>query len=473
MAQLNRYSFAGYYFNGPNVKVRQVTKGSPPLRGSNFIAPGRTGEIWTPKKHGGRMLTLEILVIDEPRGTARMIFDQIQQLAATRTQSALVNYLDSGPRTAQAEIVNWTAQDIDNVGLVFVGQLDFYLADPWFYGATVTSSVVPGNTITVGEVETNPVLVSPARSSYTITMTNATSGQPILVLNLDSNVTSITDTFATPYSWVRVDQSTNGVDLWIGTGGVGTTGVITVNNGGNYSGGAAFALAGASTAAGALAIDVHGSVQVQNNSPVSFTLTPSAAHELYFVGVKYGTNTGNGSAPVNGPLTWKWPWVTADLTGLTAAQRRYYVSWYTDPPSGVALPYAFAYAPNDGNWVAGAIVKTTGGVAATLNVTNPGNVTAEHAVLTFTGPIINPTIVNATTGTSVTFTAPVAAGTTAVIDCGASSAINNGVNAIGALTHTGATNFLPFGPGVNALTVYSSGCTGATLLTVSFAPGYV
>ena len=40
MAQLNRYSFAGYYFNQPNVKVRQVTKGSPPLRGSNFIAPG-------------------------------------------------------------------------------------------------------------------------------------------------------------------------------------------------------------------------------------------------------------------------------------------------------------------------------------------------------------------------------------------------------------------------------------------------
>jgi phage-related protein len=465
MAQLNRYSFAGYYFNQPNVKVRQVTKGSPPLRGSNFIAPGRTGEIWTPKKHGGRMLTLEILVIDEPRGTARMIFDQIQQLAATRTQSALVNYLDSGPRTAQAEIVNWTAQDIDNVGLVFVGQLDFYLADPWFYGATVSGSVTPTTTGSVGTVVQNNMPAS-NRASFTLAISGVTSGQPVIVgvSAFSFAVSSIADNFATPMTWTRIDGhgTVQFQELWIGTGGVGTSGTITVTMGGSGAcGGWAVSLAGSSTGAGLLAVDVHGNST--GTGLVTLSLTPTALGEvaIYTAGI-YG-----GSLPVA-------PWVTAPLLdgflGFAAAD----LDTYTCPPSGTALSATWTGAITTyPQFAAGALIKTSGGATATLAVTNPGTVTAEKVVIDLLGPIVNPTVANLTNSTSVTYKGTVAGSTHLIIDTGTYTVLNAGLNAVGGISHMGAAPFLTLNPGVNNLAVYGSGCSGATLLTVSFAPPWV
>ena len=469
MAQLNRYSFAGYYFNQPNVKVRQVTKGSPPLRGSNFIAPGRTGEIWTPKKHGGRMLTLEILVIDEPRGTARMIFDQIQQLAATRTQSALVNYLDSGPRTAQAEIVNWTAQDIDNVGLVFVGQLDFYLADPWFYGATVSGSVVPNAGLAFGA----PVVsnISGPRTTWTAAMTGVTSGQPIILVHATQGyttaLTSIADTFAGhAYTWTKVDSNNTGtqdLEIYIGTGGSGTSGTVTVTAPSGLIGGFAVPFTGASTGVGLAAVDVHGNASGTYPAGVALSLTPTAA--------------GEGAV-----ISWldASPYAASPIAPAPSGQVicQYSGNWvsisdlYVNPASGVALTGSLAIAPaNYGNAV-GAIVKGSGAPVA-LNVTNPGSATAEKITLDILGPLVNPTITNTTNGTSVTITASVASTKHLIVDTGAFTALNDGVNVIGSVTHSGAVPFLTLNPGLNVLQISGSAATGSTLVTVSFALGYV
>jgi hypothetical protein len=468
MAQLNRYSFAGYYFNQPNVKVRQVTKGSPPLRGSNFIAPGRTGEIWTPKKHGGRMLTLEILVIDEPRGTARMIFDQIQQLAATRTQGALVNYLDSGPRTAQAEIVNWTAQDIDNVGLVFVGQLDFYLADPWFYGATVSGSVVPTTTAASGSCVTNNV-PAPARSAVPLALTGVVSGQPIIVgySGLQYAVSSIADTFAGHYTWTKIEAVFGGaqIELWIGTGGTGTSGTVTITAAGSGEcGGWALPLSGASTAAAMAAVDVHGDGTGTNT--VWLSLTPTAAGEI----AVYASSSG-----IVGLTGLALPWVSFGLTdAIYDGARVAEIDYYLAPTSGAALAATWsASRPSPYTMQAvGAIIKTLGASAATLTITNPGTVLAEKLTLDFLGPITNPTIRNTTNGLTLAVAAQVAAGTHLIIDTGAVTVTNGVYNAIGAMTHAGASTLMALNVGANVLSLTGSNCTGSTLVSVSFAAPY-
>jgi hypothetical protein len=465
MAQLNRYSFAGYYFNQPNVKVRQVTKGSPPLRGSNFIAPGRTGEIWTPKKHGGRMLTLEILVIDEPRGTARMIFDRIQQLAATRTQGALVNYLDSGPRTAQAEIVNWMPQDIDNVGLVFVGQLDFYLADPWFYRATVTSAATAiTNTPTIGTVAGGLHFTS----GILITMANVISGQPIVIMHDGGvgpgDISSITDTFAGHYTWTKIvaQASSRYQSIWIGTGGTGTSGVITVIGAPADNGEVTWALslAGASVGVGAAAVDTSGAAGRLTTQPATLSLTPSASLEIAIASI----DAPFATSPAIG-------WSAVQTTSYPAGWQQ--ISAYLYPTSGVALPATWAL-PTGSAWdIVGIVVKAAAGSAiATLSVTNSGTATAEDITLDILGPVTNPQVVNATTGTSVAFTGAVASGKHLLIDTGAFTALNDGANVTGSVTHAGAVPFLTLAPGVNALSIYGSVAAGSPTLTVSFVAPY-
>jgi hypothetical protein len=478
MAKLNAFSFAGHFLNRPNVKVRQVTKGSPPLRGSNFVAPGRTGEIWTPKKHGGRMVSLEILVIDEPRGTALQVFDEMAQLAATRTQGALVQYLSSGARTAQAEIVNWIAQDVDTVGLVFVGQADFYLADPWFYGATVSGSVVPTAGIALGTIKYSADISGP-RTTYPIVMTGVTSGQPILLAHVAQGATSavsgIADTFATPYTWTKVESQATyqDVELWIGTGGVGTSGTITVTAASAAIGGMAQPFTGASTAAGLLAIDVHGHNSAANpgsgNPLMTLSLTPTAAGEaIVFVANQNNENIGFPDVLPSFP-----PGNILYGINYTAgpSSPMCFFRWL-NPTSGAAFNMSVDTNPATGGWATvGAVLKGTG-VPATLSVTNPGTVVAEKVSLDILGPLISPTISNLTNGTSVTVAVTVASTKHLLIDTGAFTALNDGANVVGAVSHTGAAPFLTLSPGVNVLQITGSGATGSSLVSVSLAAPY-
>jgi phage-related protein len=141
------------------------------------------------------------------------------------------------------------------------------------------------------------------------------------------------------------------------------------------------------------------------------------------------------------------------------------------PASGAALAYNWTNNPG-GVWeTAGLIVKGSG-TAVTLNMTNPGTVLAEKLALDLLGPIANPSITNTTNGTSITINTSVAGTKHLIVDTGAFTARNDGSNVIGSVAHSGAEPFLTLAPGVNVLQVSGAACTGATLVTVSFAASY-
>jgi hypothetical protein len=416
------------------------------------------------------MLTLEILVIDEPRGTARMIFDQIQQLAATRTQSALVNYLDSGPRTAQAEIVNWIAQDIDNVGLVFVGQLDFYLADPWFYGATVSGSVVPNAGLALGSRTTSGNMSGP-KTAYTLTFAagQIVSGQPILVFHATQGstgtVSSITDTFSTPYTWTKVDGANTYQDMecWIGTGGVGTSGVITVNAPSAVMGGCAQGFIGASTAAGLSAIDGH--THQSGTVAPTMSITPTANFEIALAAIIGNYPAYAAYVTAFPPATLTGVWIPNYTIGIGE------VTGFLAPTSGVVFQPSASLGGSP-TWDGWMLAVKGSGAAVSLSLTNPGTVLAENALINILGPMANPTITNLTNSTSVTIATTVASTKHLIVNAAASTAVNDGTNVVGSVSHSGAEAFLTLSPGVNVLQVSGASCTGSTLVSVSFAAPY-
>lgn len=149
-----------------------------------------------------------------------------------------------------------------------------------------------------------------ARSTFDLVMSGVTSGQPILLFWfgwIGSGVTGIADTFSTPYTWTRVETNSNTgntVELWIGTGGVGTSGTITVTKSGDH-GGIAVPCDGASTAAGLLAIDSSDTNDATSTTIAPPTLTPSAADQ----GALYGWG-GTTYDPSDYPDS---PWVSTDL----------------------------------------------------------------------------------------------------------------------------------------------------------------
>jgi hypothetical protein len=110
-----------------------------------------------------------------------------------------------------------------------------------------------------------------------------------------------------------------------------------------------------------------------------------------------------------------------------------------------------------------------------FNVTHPGTVATHRQVLTFTGPISNPRLLNLTidpTGSYfVEALVTVAPATTLVIDCARFTALNNGVNAIGSLRHSGGFEFFRLEPGVNSLRVTATAAGGS--LAIAYSPPYI
>jgi hypothetical protein len=132
-----------------------------------------------------------------------------------------------------------------------------------------------------------------------------------------------------------------------------------------------------------------------------------------------------------------------------------------------SLPDPWLYGPT----VTGSVAPTTGGAA--LTIANPGTVTAESMTLDILGPITTPVVSNATTGTSLTIAVTVASTKHLLVDVRLFTAANDGANVIGLVTHSGAVPFLTLAPGNNALTVSGGSTTGASLVTLAFAPAYV
>lgn len=471
MARFNQFSFRGQLINGPNVRIGQITGqfGLPQLRGANWIAQGATGEIFVPKLHGAHDIILPLIVRDIPNGISQSIFDQIAIWAANRTQGDLANILDTGTRTAQAECTGWTQTDMTSAGLTFAGLATFHLADPWFYGPTVTATVTPTNTGTCGAVVTNDPPRTP-RANFTLAIPSIASGQPIAVVAWGwEAVSTVTDSFGTPHSWSKLEEcgpfgAADYFSLWVGTGGAGTSGTITVTlTSSGHCGGWAFPLGGSST------VDVHG--QATGSGSVALSLTPatSAGEVAIVAGVDDNTSPG---------FLTSWPGAPWTLNRLITPNGNPFLGMgsagaQTDATLSPLSATWSGHFASDAMAAVGVIMKTSGGAPVTLSVTNAGTATAEKLTLDFLGPIVNPAVVNATNGTSVSYTGAVAAGQHLIIDTWNETATNNGANVIGYVAHAGAVPLLTLAPGVNSLSVYGSGCTGATSLTVTFAPPWV
>ena len=468
MSRLNQWSFRGVPLNQVGARVTDLTGpfALPPLRGDNFLTYGRTGQLFVPKLHDERRISLEITAYEDGvRGTgAQWFFDQLATLFANRAQGALQYTNIAGyTRTGQAECVGWTPKDVSNVGLVFKGIADFLLADPWLYGATVTGSVTPNAGLAFG----TPVIsnISGPRTTWAAALSGVTSGQPIIVAHAAQGYTtalsSIADTFGGHYTWTQVDIAHTYIDceLYIGTGGTGTSGTVTITAPSGLIGGFVMPMIGASVGVGLAAVDVHG--HNSGTFPPTYTtlsLTPSASWEGALV-------WGVGVAPSD-PL---YPFAQVLYLGGNSAS----AGAYLYPTSGTPLVMTAPGYGNTGGWdVTGAILKTSSGAAVTLNLTNPGTALAEKLTLDFLGPIVNPTMTNTTNGTSVTINVTVSGTKHLIVDTGAFTALNDGTSVIGSVTHSGAAPFLTLNPGVNALQISGAACTGSTLVTVSFAPPY-
>lgn len=186
----------------------------------------------------------------------------------------------------------------------------------------------------VGVTFGTPVINNMAsRTSYTLPMTGVISGQPIFVTHYGwgTQTPTLSDNFSTPYTWTQVEvQQNNGQDLWlyIGTGGAGTSGTITVSWTGTQTfGGSAVACIDASTASGLSALDGHSSNTSGASKQASWTspaLTPSTAGE----GAIYA-EAGGGVEDLSSP------WTNADINNGATIQA--VTSVYPSPPSGSGL----------------------------------------------------------------------------------------------------------------------------------------
>jgi len=126
----------------------------------------------------------------------------------------------------------------------------------------------------------------------------------------------------------------------------------------------------------------------------------------------------------------------------------------------------------------GAAVNPSQAIAASptnFTLTNAGSTSTHRQVLTFTGPISNPRLANLTidagAGFFVEALVTVASAKLLVIDCGAWTALNDGVNAIGSIRHSGAFEFFRLEPGANSLRVTATSPGGS--LAIAYSPSFL
>lgn len=144
---------------------------------------------------------------------------------------------------------------------------------------------------------------------------------------------------------------------------------------------------------------------------------------------------------------------------------------------GEALGIVVDFLLADPHFYGAAITETQAisGSPTNFSITHPGTVATHRPVLTFTGPISNPRLANLTLDSGGLFyveaLVTVGSGKLLVIDCDHWTALNDGVNAIGSVRHSGAFEFFRLVPGVNSLRVASTSPGGS--LSLVYAPPYL
>lgn len=106
-----------------------------------------------------------------------------------------------------------------------------------------------------------------------------------------------------------------------------------------------------------------------------------------------------------------------------------------------------------------------------ITVTNPGSYESVKGVFTVRGPATNPKLTNGSYW--VQYTGSVPSGQDLVIDCGAFTALLNGADVSGDISHEGGTVWLPVPSLASTLTATISGYGAGTAVTVVFTAPYV
>lgn len=129
-------------------------------------------------------------------------------------------------------------------------------------------------------------------------------------------------------------------------------------------------------------------------------------------------------------------------------------------------------------WYYGADVTADDTIAASptdLVLAHPGTVDGSRLVLDFTGPLSNPRVANLSIdpagGFYVEALVTVGAGLHLIVDVWAATALNDGLNAVGSIRHSGAFEWLRAQPGDNTMRVTATGVGGDASITLS--PPYV
>lgn len=109
-----------------------------------------------------------------------------------------------------------------------------------------------------------------------------------------------------------------------------------------------------------------------------------------------------------------------------------------------------------------------------MTVTNPGTVEEREATFLLTGPLLNPSLSNTTSGTVLTYTGTISAGhtvTIAVNSYGEYTATHSvSGNVIGNVTHSGSSALMVFNVGNNTLAITDGTATTGTVKISFYAP---
>jgi hypothetical protein len=195
-----------------------------------------------------------------------------------------------------------------------------------------------------------PVVVNPGfagATTMTITMSGVVSAQPIIIVVYTTNPSSatlagtVTDTFATSYGYTLLGANVQQA-VFIGTGGTGTSGVVTftVSVGESPFGGYAVSCINAATGAlGTPTTPLNQSAfgpQVYSTIAYTPTLTPTNSTQGCIAGFVSGVSMAGGYQGS--------PWVSyGSGTGISG------MSLYAGPPSGTGLEATWGYASYAGD----------------------------------------------------------------------------------------------------------------------------
>lgn len=149
----DRWTFAGTDLSTYATMVRSLddVEDFGPLRGEDLAVPNLQGRRWKPKLPDARRVGLGLLITDmdaagglteaNVQAQAQKNLDSLRTLFAKPGTFSLVHVLpDGSSRTAQAEVVQFTATEQRGRRQTFLAAVDFMLADPYFYGADLVDA---------------------------------------------------------------------------------------------------------------------------------------------------------------------------------------------------------------------------------------------------------------------------------------------------------------------------------------------